>query len=62
MAALMPLKLKYRTYRSFNFGSYKNRTGNSHGGNKPGTSQGSGPRRRAYTTHIAWVLPLKEAA
>lgn len=46
-AILVPLKLKYRVYRSFNFGTYTSRTGNSNGKlkNKGKTLV---PRKRAY--------------
>lgn len=50
---LIPLKLKYRVFRAYKFGTYRNRTGNSHGGNKQRLTQGYGIRRRSYYTHIA---------
>lgn len=40
-------KEKYRVAKQpYKAGAYKNRTGNSHGGNKPKGRQGTGPRRR----------------
>lgn len=41
-----PLKQKYRVYRSYNFGTYRSRTGNSHAWKKLKLDQGNGPRRK----------------
>lgn len=45
MEQLMPLKQKYRVYRSFNNGMYKSRAGNSH---PPLVKHPGGIRKRAY--------------
>lgn len=49
------LKAKYRVYRSFNFGTYRARTGNSHGPTpkRSKSGQGDGARRRSYLGSIS---------
>lgn len=52
MEILMPLKQKYRSYRSFNNGMYKSRAGNSH---PPKPAHPGGTRKRAYGP--IWIAP-----
>src|SRR3990167_6857364 len=53
MELLIPLKLKYKSFRAYRFGTYRTRTGNSHGltPKYPKNDQGKGIRRRCYNTH-----------
>jgi hypothetical protein len=48
----VPLKAKYLARRNNTGGKYRPRSGNTNGISKKGKSQGDGPRRRSYFTHI----------